>query len=127
MSAVAATHLGWAALVTVLVVVAVASWVARENRFQRRCAEALAVAERAAARGALREALETIDRADAACRCERFTSGDEPPEHAAAREYVERLRAREGDAAVEEVLRRARGPLLRRLAAAEARGGGGGR
>jgi hypothetical protein len=113
--------LGIVAVVALASVVAAAIWVERRDRCADRCNVALEHADRLAAGGDLRAALTTIDEEDSSCSCGRFTDGDEPPEYASARAYLQRLRAdgRVGEA--NEIAAAARGPILRELATALAR------
>lgn len=76
---------------------------------ERHCAQICAAAVARASVTDPGTALATIDEADARCDCMRFTEGDEPPEHSAARAALAALPARDADA----VLARARGPILR--------------
>lgn len=112
--------LGIVGAAAVLVAIAGAiTWYVRYNRCHDRCTAALEQAERLAGGGDLGAAIALLDGVDASCDCMRFTEGDEPPEHAAMRVYVERLRARDGSAALDQVIERARGPMLRQLGKAE--------
>jgi hypothetical protein len=85
----------------------------RLERCPRTCAEALARGETLAGDGQWLGALRLLDDADASCDCMRFTEGDEPPEHSAARAWLRRLEDREGRAALDTIT--ARGPILRSL------------
>jgi hypothetical protein len=100
---------------TVIATVAVGWWL-QHGRCERRCAAAVEQAGDAAARGELARALAIIDEADHACDCARFTDGDEPPEYAAARTYLDRLRSTGRDAEARAALDGARGAILRDLA-----------
>lgn len=100
-------------LLVVAVLVGALLWLTRQNRCQRRCNEAVEGADRRATAGDLIGALTILDRVDAACDCGRFTEGDEPPEYAAARFYLEELRRGQGEEALSRL--EIRGPILRDL------------
>ena len=81
------------------------------------CAVADGDAEGLFRRGEPLAALSLLDVVDARCRCSRFTSGDAPPQYALAQACLRRLLDEGREAEVEGLLARARGPILRELAA----------
>lgn len=93
----------------------VALWLSWLDRCEERCAGALARAEVLAEQGQFLSALRLLDDADASCDCMRFTEGDEPAEHAAARTWLRAIEGRDGPAALNAL--KPRGPMLRRLMA----------
>ena len=101
-----------------LVIALFLAWAFWSRRCADHCGAAIEQADRLAADGNLRGALLSIDAADAACRCSRFTEGDEPPEYAAAETYLNMLRAREGLVAIAELSRSIKGPIMRELVGA---------
>ncbi len=94
------------------------------RRCEADCAAATRDARALLLRGEPVRALALLDRADARCGCARFTAGDEPPEYAVARACLDRLQAEGRMADAADVLARARGPILRELAAAYRQPGG---
>jgi hypothetical protein len=101
-----------------LVIALFLAWALWSQHCADRCGAAIEQADRLAADGNLRGALLSIDAADAACRCSRFTEGDEPPEYAAAETYLDMLRTREGQVAIAELSRSVKGPIMRELVGA---------
>ena len=84
-------------------------------RCERVCARVDLDAERFLERGDLLPALELIDRTDARCRCERYTSGDAPPQYAVANAALRELVRAHRLGELRSVASRARGPMLKSL------------
>lgn len=80
------------------------------------CRSAVAEAQAIAGGGYPLGAIQLLDRTDSWCRCEAFTGGDAPPEYSALIHALAQLRREDGDAAVDEAVSEARGPLLKDIA-----------
>lgn len=109
-------HLGVGLGITVLL-----AWIFWDHHCFNCCSRGVETADRLAAQGNLRGALLAIDSADDQCQCSRFTQGDAPPEYSAAQTYLRMLGEREGRAAVIELSKSARGPIMRQLVGAALR------
>lgn len=77
--------------VAVLAVASAAALSCRSERCEGDCAAVDREAQRLYQRGDLLLALVLIDKVDARCRCERFTSGDAPPEYSWAQACLRQL------------------------------------
>jgi len=83
---------------------------------ERDCAAADRHAQDLFQRGELLAALALLDKVDARCDCSRFTSGDAPPQYALAQACLRQLRSEGRSVEVQDLLARARGPILKELA-----------
>jgi hypothetical protein len=103
-------------LVGLLIVAAAAAWWYWFTRCERACAALEVEAQYLFQRGEFLAALTLIDTVDARCRCERFTSGDTPPQYALAQACIRQLLSEGHSAEVGRLLTSARGTILRELA-----------
>lgn len=105
--------------VAVLAAVGLAAvlWHWHRDRCESDCAAAAHESAGLLARGEAQAALKLLDAVDARCTCERFTSGDAPPEYSLAQACIRKLQSAGRTQELDEILARATGPILKSIAA----------